>query len=405
MARRRNNNRTSRDVTSELVAPTISVRSPGTAYPSRVSNSLDTPSAASPESSLYAHRNGEPSALSSSARLGHRQQTFAARSGSSIHPKSPQTPLSSSKPVCIGSFRSRKATCRMDIPSLLDTSPDSDPKGPRSLEWVVGPRQLKRIWGSRLQDYGDTGHSESDGGVKTAGGSSGCLSSAPKSTEYCKVPLCSMGGNHGGREIEFESDRQLGYSTMARQAHGRIDQEVEEPEAGTEILHVQPHGQGDPAEGLTDIHEQPAPRSHSTNDSDGLAPPGQLPGKFDKFPITSLSTSMTLNSQGTERQEPTRPINKQNLLSVQLLKMTTQELTEWMAKKERETRNRLRREGRDKGFRNEQALLEYVNDRIEEPSKGDWPGLNKCPIEHAKINEKKRANRREMEQERLAKHR
>ncbi|KAF8454158.1 hypothetical protein BGX38DRAFT_1258690 [Terfezia claveryi] len=104
---------------------------------------FDAPSAASPELSLYAYRNGEPSALSSSARQGHRLRAWAAGDRSPIHPESPQETLSSSKPVCIGSFRPSKATFKMDIPSLLNDSPDSDPKAPRSLDGAAGPRQLK----------------------------------------------------------------------------------------------------------------------------------------------------------------------------------------------------------------------------------------------------------------------
>ena len=123
----------------------------------------------------------------------------------------------------------------------------------------------------------------------------------------------------------------------------------------------------------------------------------------DGAPACCLSTPMTSQSGGsTDGQFAVT--NKQDILSDQLLRMTPQERAEWMAKKERETRNRLRREGRDKGFR-EQALFKYVNDRIQEPSKSDWPGLNKCPIEHARNMEEKRAKRREMERGLLARRR
>jgi len=517
MARRRNCQRTRGDVTSKPAAPnglhygqsrSRFVRSPATTYHSEVFNSdlnrprsplpnaqgatnprdpivgqyplvspiskrysqtdtdygrsdrnrcFATPSpAAILEPSLYAHRNGEPSVLSSSARLGHGVPAWELGAGSTIHPQSPETSLSSSEPLYIHSFCSSEATSKRHTPPRSDNSgPDRDSGGPGSLEGAVGPRQPKRIWRSSPQHDGDMGHPESGGGVNGT-----CRMLAHRHT---KVTIFSRGGDHDSQGIEVG---RLGYEmgSGARQAHSQSDREVERPEAETEILRVgcgnlQTHDQGNLPVGITytqiqtatstpepaaipnpqtmaqvstpklggyfrSVNHRPGfknhkqesddpetaepPGSNASSHSDSLESPRQLSGILNRAPASNLSSSMALNSLadgGTDRQESISLINKQNLLSVQLSKMTTQGLTQWMAKKERETRNRLRREGRDKGFRNEQTLLKYVNDRIEEPSKSDWPGLNKCPIEHAWNNEKKRANRREVERERLSKYR
>lgn len=162
-------------------------------------------------------------------------------------------------------------------------------------------------------------------------------------------------------------------------------------------IHRQGSGEGLELRGLG------AKSPRSNDHSNVLASPRQL--SENRALASGFGAGMASNSQrGTDRQEVASSVEKQELLSVQLSKMTTQEITEWMMKKERETRNRLRREGRDKGFRSEEVLLEYVNDRIEKPSKSDWPGLNKCPIEHALNVERKRGNRREKERGSLARH-
>ena len=293
-------------------------------------------------------------------------------------------------------------------------------------------------------DPKDGDNSEGSRGVN---GRHGCHTPAHKHT---KLPILGRESDHNSRGFEVGH---LGYRMGARdrQTHRQGDLEVERLGTGIGILsgNLQTHGQ---AEEFPDTHVQstiPTPRpalfhrqnmtliprsklgrslghrsrvmmhvheqesddsegvieslsSSSNSHSDGSASSRQLSAG------SSLRTSMSLNAQadgGTDGREPIGPSNKQNLLSVQLSKMTSQGLAEWMAKKERETRNRLRREGRDKGFRDEQALLKYVNDRIEEPSKSDWPGLKKCPIVHARGNEEKRAKRRETERGRLAWHR